>query len=246
MKKVARISLRLSFSLLAVGLLATPLVYAQQTTESNNYSLEEVNIGPGGGSSESNNYGVQGTLGDIGAGESASANYNLLAGYTTDAEPTIAFAVTASTIDLGLLSSSTAATGIGEFSVGIYNADGYVVQTVSDGPSIANYELTPMTTSGTSSPGTEQFGINLVANTSPTTFGANPVQIPDSSFSSGYVDANYNTANTFRYVKGEVIAQSDESTGQTDFTVSYLLNISDNTPAGQYVMNHVMVATGTF
>ena len=36
-----------------------------------------------------------------------------------------------------------------------------------------------------SSPGTEQFGINLVANTSPTTFDFESVQVPDATYGFG-------------------------------------------------------------
>jgi hypothetical protein len=94
--------------------------------------------------------------------------------------------------------------------------------------------------------GTEQFGINLVANTNPTTFGANPVQQPDSTFSYGAAATGYNTANLFKYVKGDVVASSSKSSGTTVYTISYLYNISPVTDAGEYRFSHVLVATATF
>ena len=43
--------------------------------------------------------------------------------------------------------------------------------------------------------------INLVANTSPVTLGADPVQDPDSTFSFGLVSADYSSPNLYKYVK---------------------------------------------
>ena len=128
-------------------------------------------------------------------------------------------------------------------------SSGYVVQTVSDPPTNTlpnSPALTALSTPTASSPGTEQFGINLVANTSPTTFGANPIQVPDNTFSFGTVASGYNTANLFKYVKGDTIAQSTRSTGETDYTISYLYNISNVTSAGEYRLAHNLVATATY
>jgi len=94
--------------------------------------------------------------------------------------------------------------------------------------------------------GTEQFGMNLVANTSPTTFGANPVQTPDSSFSSGAAASNYDTANNFRYVAGETIAYASESSGLTDYTISYIINAANTTAGGTYSGAQTLVCVGTY
>jgi hypothetical protein len=103
-----------------------------------------------------------------------------------------------------------------------------------------------MATTAASSVGTEQFGINLRANTSPATFGADPVQVPDNTFSFGTVAAGYNTPNQYKYVKGDTIASSSRSSGETDYTISYIMNIGNLTPGGTYNMAHVLVATSTF
>jgi hypothetical protein len=103
-----------------------------------------------------------------------------------------------------------------------------------------------MSTQGSSSVGTEQFGINLRANTSPTTFGADPSQSPDSSFSYGYAAPGYDTPNQYKFAKNDVIAKSDKSSGQTDFTISYIYNISALSTAGQYVFNQDLVVVATF
>jgi len=167
-------------------------------------------------------------------------------GFITAQDEYIEFVVSATTVSLGLQSTSSATTGTGTFYVKAYVANGYVVRNAASAPSITSHTMASPSSAVASAIGTEQFGINLVANTSPATFGANAVQVPDSSFSFGAAAAGYNTTNVFKYVNGDVIAESTRSTGQTNFTISYILNISNVTPSGNYVMNHLMVATGNY
>jgi len=230
---------------LASVLFALPAL--AQPTESSNYRLDEAFIGPGGTvDSNSSGYNLQGSLGDLGVGEGESAGYNLLAGYTTDAAPTLIFRVNAVVLDLGVLSAGQTKTGTATFSAGSYNAEGYVIQTISEPPTSSGNPLSNITAATTSQTGTEQFGINLRANTAPTSFGADPLQIPDSSFSFGYAASGYDTANQYQYNQGDVIARSDQSSGVTDFTLSYIANITNTTPSGEYRMDHYLVATSTF
>lgn len=86
----------------------------------------------------------------------------------------------------------------------------------------------------------------MVANTSPATFGAVPQQLPDASFSFGSAATNYNTANNFRYVDGEQVAQSAQSSGVTNYTISYIVNISPLTKAGVYELDHQMIVVATY
>lgn len=74
----------------------------------------------------------------------------------------------------------------------------------------------------------------------------NPLQLPDNTFSYGVAETGYNTPNQYKYAKGDVIASSSKSSGVTQYTVSYIYNISSSTPAGQYVFNHVIIATSTY
>lgn len=100
-----------------------------------------------------------------------------------------------------------------------------------------------MDVSGTSQPGIEQFGINLVANTSPVSFGANP---DNGQFGFGSVTEDYNVANRFRYISGETIAKAEKSSGETKYNYQlsskrYWLNAS-----GTYLSNQTLVVTGTY
>ena len=236
---------------LILGVLMLPItiarVQAAPTYVSPSYGVDEVFFGAGGvNDASSASYRARASLGDTGVGNSSSSLYQIYGGFTTTEVPFLEFVVNNTTVDLGVVSIDSASTGSATFTIKAYLSGGYVVATVSDAPKNGSYTLTNMATAATSAPGTEQFGINLRANTAPTTIGADPVQLPDASFSFGQVSAGYNTPNQYKYVKNDVIAYSDKSSGITEFTMTYLMNINETTPAGLYAMQHNLVATATY
>jgi hypothetical protein len=156
------------------------------------------------------------------------------------------FSVSTSSVSLGTLLTSQTGTGTASFSVRNYTSNGYIVQLIGGTPTNGSHSLTPLSTASASSAGTEQFGVNTVANTAPVTFGADPQQVPDGSFSFGAAASGYNVANNFKYISGDVIAQAAESSGQTTYTISYIANISSSTPTGQYTTAQSLVCTGTY
>lgn len=242
---------RTSLIAFILGLLVIPgfvmCAQAAPTYVSPNYGVDEVFFGAGGvNDATSASYRARASLGDTGVGNSSSSLYQLYGGFTTTEAPFLEFVVNSANVDLGVQNTASASTGTATFTIKAYLASGYVVTTISDPPKNASYTITNMATTAASAPGTEQFGINLRANTSPTTVGADPVQLPDASFSFGQVSADYNTVNQFKYVKNDVIAYSNKSSGITQFTMTYLMNIKSTTPGGTYVMDHNLVATGTF
>lgn len=227
-------------------ILPAPTVWAQSSSSSN-YTIDEGFIGPGGLiDSSSANYSGNETIGDTAVGDGSSTNYQTQSGGITTNDPRLAFTVGTSSINFGALSTSTPVTATSTFSVLNYTSYGYVVQTIGTPPTSGSHTLSGMSTTGVSVPGTEQYGINLVANTAPATFGANPSQVPSGTFSSGAAGSGYNTANNFRYVNGETIASASASSGQTDYTVSYIINASSSTPGGTYTGTQSLVCTGTY
>ena len=239
--------LALIIAAIVAPMLYETVVFAAPTFVSPNYGIDEYTMGSGGANDMSSaSYRGRASLGDTGVGNSPSTNYQANSGFTTTPDPYIEFTVSGGTVDLGTLSTSAAKTGTATFSVRTYLASGYVVVTGSDPPNNGARILAGMSSAAASSTGTEQFGINLVANTSPATIGANPSQIPGSTYSFGTAAAGYNTANQYKYVKGDVIASSSSSSGTTQYTITYLININATTPGGQYAMNHIHVATSTY
>lgn len=237
---------------LAVVLALYPFTVSAQSSSSPNYRVDQTIFSSGSQLDDCDTtmlqYCAQMTAGDLTVGQTSGTAYRAFAGFNTTDEPFLEFAVTASSIDLGFLDTAAASTGTGTFYVRAWQASGYVVHTASDpptNPAGGGHQLTPMNVAGGSTPGTEQFGINLKNNASPDV-GAEPLQVPDNTFSFGVPTAGYDTADQFKYTKGDIIAQSTQSSSVTIYTISYLFNISDITPSGQYTFNHILVATGTY
>lgn len=226
------------------------LAYAQSSS-SNNYKIDESFIGPGGAlESESSNFktapGAQsvGNAGGVGESES-STNYRTQSGATTTSDPSLACITNTSSLNFGSLSTSVVATATATFSVLNYTSYGYVVQVVGSPPSNGAHTLTNLSSNAGSTPGTEQFGLNLIDNSSPN-IGTNPVQVPDTTFSFGDAATNYDTLNSFRYNNGDIVAESVKTSGQTDYTMSYIINVATTTPGGSYSGNQTLVCTGTY
>lgn len=234
---------------LVLVLLAGTVVMPAQAIaqyESPSYQIEEYSLDSGGTfDAMSPNYNLRGSIGDLSAGNATSPNYQLWSGYTTSEEEYLEFVVTGATLDFGVLDTGLTSTATATFYVRSYLSNGYVVTTDADPPTNATHQLAPMTGGGAAAPGTEQFGINLVDNSSPN-IGANPSQYPDSTFGFGYAASGYDTADSFRYNKGDIVARADTSSGRTDYTMSYIMNISNVTPGGVYTMLHTLVATATY
>jgi hypothetical protein len=219
------------------------VVYAEPSPQSTNYRFDESVIDAGGLiQSSSTNFKTDSALGDVGIGNAASTNFQIEAGSKTTNDPALAFSV-AGAADFGSFSSTTAATATSTFSVLNYTSYGYVVQIAGNPPTNGSHTITAMGTTGGSTTGTEQFGINLVANTSPVSFGANP---DHGQFGFGAATTNYGTANQFRYVSGETIASAPKSSGLTTYTMSYIVNVTSLTPGGQYTSGQTLIVTGTY
>jgi hypothetical protein len=204
------------------------------------------------------------SLGESAVGNSASASYQTNGGFNTTAQPGLMLALSTPSVNLGVLSVAAANTATASFSVRNYTSSGYVVQIIGQTPAYAGHHLTAMTTNpaGDASQNTvEQFGLNLVFNQSPTNpvpGSANPV-----CQAAGYcfgvagdgVTGTYGSTRPYtvggvtakyRYVSGETVASGPKSTGETDYTITFLANQSTTTPSGAYSGALSIVATGTF
>ncbi|MFZ1258569.1 MAG: hypothetical protein WAQ25_03810 [Candidatus Saccharimonas sp.] len=238
-------------TIVACGLLITSAAWAE-TLKSTNYTFDEPTVGAGSlNQSTSTNYKGIGAYGDLGVGNSASSNFQVNAGSQTNPDPVLSVEIITTNTDFGQFSAATPSTTTAQFTVINYSSYGYAVQLDGTPPTHNTHAIDTMLTTESSLPGTEQFGINLVANTSPSTFGANHDngsfgfgQIGEGPASPNY--GNYSTPNKFRYVPGETIASAPKSSGKTIYTISFLVNVSGITPGGSYVSNQVVIVTGTY
>ncbi len=234
-------------ALCALLVVATP-VSASDVPASTNYRFDETSIGVSSLlESSSTNFRATTGAGDTGIGNSSSANFQTESGSATSAAPNLTFAMNSTAANFGKFSPGIASTGITTFSVINYTSFGYVVQLAGNTPTYGSSQIDAMSATTTSQPGTEQFGINLTANTDPSSFGANPVNgTPPNDFGFGQAATNYNTPNQYRYVSGETIALAPKSSGKTDYTISYLVNVTSLTPGGTYGADQTLIVTGTY
>jgi hypothetical protein len=212
--------------------------------KSTNYQFQETSLGGNGLlNSQSANYKASGAAGILGLGTSASSSFLLNAGNITTNDPSLAFAVNSSAVNFGTFSAATTTVATSTFAVLDYTSYGYVVQTLGTPPTNGAHTIATMSSTAPSQAGIEQFGINLVANTSPVSLGANP---DHGQFGFGSATSNYGTANNYRFVSGETIASAPKSSGLTTYTISYIINVSSLTPGGQYVGGQTILCTGTY
>jgi hypothetical protein len=147
---------------------------------------------------------------------------------------------TGSTVNLGVGSTTTTSTGTSVMAASTNAPNGYTISfsgaTLTSGSSL----ITALTSGGASSIGTKQFGLNLVANTTPS-IGTNV-----SGSGTAAPTLNYGTTNTFKLGSGESIATISGVSNANTFTVSYIANIDGSTPAGNYTTILTYVATPNF
>jgi hypothetical protein len=150
--------------------------------------------------------------------------------------------VTGTNVDLGKLSSTSTSTGTSLIGINTNANGGYVItyagNTLTD--SSSSNTITNMSTAASSTFGTEQFGMNLVSNTTP-----NVGYMPDGA---GLANpfTGYSTTNVFKFLSGDVIVSRSSSDDFRRFTVSYIANISGVTEAGTYMTSLDYVGTCTF
>lgn len=150
---------------------------------------------------------------------------------------------TGSSVSLGSLTTTSTGSGTSLFGITTNAGSGYVV--TYNGATLTSGGNTISAiggTSATSSQGTEQFGVNLKLNTTPS------VGAEVAGAGSAVAASPYATADEFAFVAGS--AQTMVNQGSSDafrmFTVSYIANISASTEPGTYTTSVNYVATPTF
>jgi hypothetical protein len=213
--------------------------------QSSHYQFNETSLGGIGSNTkgQSASYKALTSGGIIGFGGTESATMQIATGHETTNDPALSFAVASSSINFGSFSATATSTTTSTFAVADYTSYGYVVQVLGNAPSNGGHTIAAMASTGPSTAGAEQFGINLVANTSPSSFGTNP---DHGQFGFGSASTNYGTTNNYRFVSGETIASAPKSSGTTVYTISYIINVSSLTPGGQYSGNQTILCTATF
>jgi hypothetical protein len=237
------LGLYLLIGVLVMGYRASPVLADPLT--SSHYQFQETSLGGTGllGASSAN-YQAAGTGSILGLGALNSSDFILQAGNQTTGDPALAFAVNSAGISFNsLFSAASTATATATFQVADYTSYGYIVQIIGTPPVNGSHTITALATAAQPTTGTDQFGINVVANTLPSSLGANP---NNGQFGFGQAAANYNTPNFYRYVSTDTIALGTKSSGLTTYTISFIVDVSGLTPGGQYTSGQTLLCTATY
>jgi hypothetical protein len=237
----------------ASGSLIVGSAYADDSSSAH-YQFVNSEVGGGGlGTSSSTNFqSILSTADNVvssGSSDSSSANYTVAAGSQTPHNPTLSIAITNGNATFNSeFSATSTATATAQFQVEDYTSYGYVVQIVGNTPSNGSHAIPAMgnVSTGPVSPtqGTEQFGLNLTQNTTPSV-GSTP-NYGQFGTTTAKPEPNYNIANKFLYSSGDSVAYSPKSSGQITYTISYMVNVGQLTPGGNYTSNQSIICTGTF
>jgi len=142
--------------------------------------------------------------------------------------------------DFGEFKESGAVTTTTQFAVATNDPTGYNTfmggQTLTSGTNI----IPALATQTSSSPGSSQFGINLRANNSPSV-GSNPDGI-----GTGLPAPSYNTSNQFRFSDSDKIAGATTTTDFNRYTISYIVNISEDQSPGIYATTITYTSIASF
>lgn len=129
------------------------------------------------------------------------------------------------------------------------NADaGYSITYTGPTLTSGSNTINALSTASTSTIGTAQFGMNLKLNTVPV-IGSEVTPASDAADLFGQAIGDYATADTYKFVPttGEAVANSNTSaTNSQIYTVSYIVNVPGNQPAGTYVSTITYICTPTF
>lgn len=143
--------------------------------------------------------------------------------------------------DMGQLSSKSTLTAQSQMAVGTNATGGFAITANGNSMSAGTNVIDSPTTPTESKQGTNQFGINLVANDTPAVG-----HDPEGTWANAIPSPDYSETNHYKYNSGDVVAYSPNVSLMKKFTVSYIVNSSDNLRAGVYSTTITYVASGRF
>lgn len=143
-------------------------------------------------------------------------------------------------VQLGQFSTTRASSGQLQMALNTNAPDGYTIRVQGQTMTSGNNTIPALVSMAPSAPGTNQFGINLRANTNPAS-GSNPV-----GPGTGQPVAAYGQPNAYKYGSGDVVATGTSYEDYRKYTVTYLVNINRSQPPGVYSSSFSYIALGNF
>ena len=143
-------------------------------------------------------------------------------------------------IDFGELSSKTARYGTSQMLIASNAVDGYYVSVDGATMSSGSNEITQLSNADVSRPGTAQFGLNLVGNSSPAV-GQGPFGPGISSTTSTYQQPNF-----YKFNSGDTIISQPVPSDIRQYTASYIVNVPATQEPGIYVSTLTYICLASF
>ena len=172
---------------------------------------------------------------------------------TTGGVPDCATATAGAVAFNQLFSPTDTATATSQMAASTNAGSGYVITVNGATLTSGSNTVTGISAVSTGLRGSSQFGLNLKANTITTStpaVGAEVVPAANGTNYKGQSIAGYNTVDNFKFVTGNIVANSaNGGAGATDaqiFTATYIVNVSGSQPAGTYTTTLTYICTPTF
>lgn len=219
--------------LTAVIFVGPELAQAVMTSGSGYQIWADVISDGGGEGASSTNYNLSDTIGELADRATSTSGYTGAFGFRQLVNNSLTMTLSADTIDLGTLDDATTGTDDHDITVQTNAATGLSVTvsgtTLTSG---ANTISAIGPASALSTPGTEQFGINVIYS-SGSAPAANEV-VP------------YDDPTMYAYDSGDEIIESAGEINSTVFDVNYIANITSATESGTYSTTLTYTATANF
>jgi len=143
--------------------------------------------------------------------------------------------------DMGTLNPDSTLTAQSQMAVGTNASGGFAITANGIPPAAGTNVINSLATPTLSTPGVNQFGINLVENTSPVVG-----KDPEGTWANAIASEDYGTPDLYKFVPGDVIAYSPNVSLMKKFTVSYIVNSNKDLRAGVYSTTITYIASGRF
>lgn len=118
--------------------------------------------------------------------------------------------------------------------------NGYSIQVNGSSLTSGNNVISPLSAASIATPGVDQFGLNLVANSQPA-IGGNAL-----GPGSGAPLSPYSQPNVFKFTNGDVVASSNTVSDLREYTISYIIDINSSQPPGYYATTLTYIGMGNF
>lgn len=143
-------------------------------------------------------------------------------------------------VNFGIFDKNETRTGISQLILLTNAGSGLNVTIHGTTLTSGNNEIKALVPPHASNSGTEQFGLNLVANTIPT------VGLDPTGPGIAQPVADYSQINKFKFGNGDAIISSPGATSWSQFTISYIVNINQNQHPGIYTTTLTFIALANF